>query len=650
MRAGCSVRRKAAHTRSYGQRRSHAGVHKGFASAIVRCVSIALVVAGLAALVWLNASDWYAQYQADRIISQMSSYSYEEDDPVRIECKRQALLYNKMLAKGRFVEGIKSYRLQLTYDDEPMMSFIEIPKISVRLPIYHGTEDNALMAGVGHLEGSSLPIGGDSVHCVLAGHSGMRNTRMFDDICKLCEGDEFVVWTLGDPYAYRVYDIETVLPEQAARSLGIVKNRDVVTLVTCTPYGVNSHRLLVHAARCEYEPGKAQGVGFDAYVNSRNFPLIIALCALCVVALVGFVRCCAKDAGLMWLKPGRFSENDKAVLREKRVAMKRRHKHSGIVGKHLLNIMLAVVITLGLVPASAFAVATQSPNFALEEGHSNSIESYVIVKTADAAEIEGEPVVSCLGDTYLLSYTSKREAADAADRLSEICEFAEVDRPMMAAANSADTSAVVKGYDEGADPFTITAEAFDDSGEADSGSNNGSGAQGDSADEVAESEDAIANADEEIAEQNSGEIDSASRTDADVQAGPFAVEGSEDEASNPDEEGHGEGVFTEDGDEKGLADRKGGKGDEDDVLLALVDSGAPDSANIVDSISVLGNDPRDENGHAAEVLAAILGQAPNVRVLSVRVLDAQAVGTVAATYAGIKAAVAQGASIVNLSL
>ena len=281
--------------------------------AIVRCISAALVVAGLAILVWLNASDWYAQYRADCVITQMSSSYYGESDPVRIECKRQALLYNEMLAEGGSAESVKPYRNQLTYAEEPMMSYIEVPKISVRLPIYHGTEENVLMAGVGHLERSSLPIGGRSVHCVLAGHSGMRNTRMFDDISKLCIGDEFVIWTLGDPYAYRVYDTETVLPEQAADRVGIELGRDLVTLMTCTPYGVNTHRLLVHAARCDYRPESVRDVGLDAYVNGRNLPLIVAMCALCVTVLAGSIARCARAAGRAKLTQGTSLRNGRTA-------------------------------------------------------------------------------------------------------------------------------------------------------------------------------------------------------------------------------------------------------------------------------------------------------------------------------------------------
>lgn len=257
---------------------------------IVRVLAALLMAGGLAVLVYINASDWYAQYLAEQHISEFTALYDDENDPERLHYKEQALLYNEMVAGQTPQEEILPYHEQLFYQHEPMMSYIEIPKISIKLPIYHGTSDDALMAGVGHLEGTSLPIGDTTVQCVLTGHSGMRNTRMFDDLRKLEQGDVFIIWTLNEPYAYEVYDIETVLPEEVENRIGLQEGRDLVTLMTCTPYGVNSHRLLVHAQRCEYTPDTYGNVGYEAYVNDRNLPLLLAMGVLLIMLVTWFVR------------------------------------------------------------------------------------------------------------------------------------------------------------------------------------------------------------------------------------------------------------------------------------------------------------------------------------------------------------------------
>ena len=258
-----------------------------FGRRATRILSTLLIAGGFAALLAVNGADWYAQLVAERHIESFMALYDDENDPERLEYKRQAIAYNEWLSGKDADMDLLGYREQLFYQHEPMMSYIEIPKISVRQPIYHGTADTELMAGVGHLETSSLPIGGETSHCVLLGHSGMRNARMFDDLKRLAAGDEFVVWTLNEPYAYRVFSTEVVLPEEAEERTGLVEGRDIVTLVTCTPYGINSHRLLVHAQRCEYVAEEVASVGLDAYVNDRNLPLIAAMIAVGAVGAGG---------------------------------------------------------------------------------------------------------------------------------------------------------------------------------------------------------------------------------------------------------------------------------------------------------------------------------------------------------------------------
>ena len=130
------------------------------------------------------------------------------------------------------------------------MGYVEIPKIQVNLPIYHGTDAEVLDRGVGHLLGSSLPVGGESTHTILSDHSGMASQKMFTDLEQLTQGDVFYLNVLNETLAYQVTEINTVLPYETDL-LGIVPGEDLCTLVTCTPYGINTHRLLVRGRRVE---------------------------------------------------------------------------------------------------------------------------------------------------------------------------------------------------------------------------------------------------------------------------------------------------------------------------------------------------------------------------------------------------------------
>lgn len=133
-----------------------------------------------------------------------------------------------------------------------MMGYIEINGYNIRLPIYHYDNNNSLEKGVGHNKDTSLPIGGKSTHCVLAGHSGMTHEKMFDDLVRMKIGDVFKINVLNHICAYKVYDIQTVVPSKVNKYIKVQTNKDLCTLITCTPYGVNTHRLLVRGIRCDY--------------------------------------------------------------------------------------------------------------------------------------------------------------------------------------------------------------------------------------------------------------------------------------------------------------------------------------------------------------------------------------------------------------
>lgn len=180
------------------------------------------------------------------------------DDTEITAAKEAAVNYNETLqtitsaaySKDALQQAAESYDGLLNVRGDGIMGYVEIPKISVNLPIYHGTDESTLDRGVGHLLGSSLPVGGLGTHCVLTGHSGLSGQKMFSDLDQLKIGDIFYLKTLDETLAYMILNISTVLPEDTSK-LSSNPAHDNVTLVTCTPYGVNTHRLLVQGERIE---------------------------------------------------------------------------------------------------------------------------------------------------------------------------------------------------------------------------------------------------------------------------------------------------------------------------------------------------------------------------------------------------------------
>ena len=168
------------------------------------------------------------------------------------------------------LEASVDYESQLDPSGNGIMGYIEIPRISVNLPIYHGTDSDTLERGAGHLLGSSLPVGGNSTHTIITGHSGLATQKMFTDLEQLQEGDVFYIHVLGEVLAYQVFHKEAVLPHDTTL-LGISQNEDYCTLVTCYPTGVNTHRLLVQGTRIPYEEAEVieEVVQLEAEPESR---------------------------------------------------------------------------------------------------------------------------------------------------------------------------------------------------------------------------------------------------------------------------------------------------------------------------------------------------------------------------------------------
>ncbi len=202
----------------------------------------------------------------------------------------EAREYNKMIAKSGIhwrmsnEEKLK-YSALLNPGGNGMMAYVEIPKIDVVLGVYHGTNDEVLVRSVGHIEGSSLPVDGDSVHCILSGHRGLPSAKLFTELDKLAEGDTFMIRTLNEVYTYEVDKINIVEPNDLS-TLNIEKGKNYCTLVTCTPYGSNTHRLLVRGHMVETVDTREIMILSEALqIKSTYIAAIIAVPTLIIIAI-----------------------------------------------------------------------------------------------------------------------------------------------------------------------------------------------------------------------------------------------------------------------------------------------------------------------------------------------------------------------------
>ena len=231
----------------------------------------------LIAAAGLTAYPLISNFVNDRYQSLVLTRYEEEigstDAGVLAEAKTAAQAYNESLLPLRYTrEAIRAasedYEALLDPDGSGIMGYVEIPKMEICLPIYHGTDEDVLEKGAGHLPGSSLPVGGPGCHSVLTGHSGVAGNRLFSDIDRLEQGDVFFLRVLGEALAYEVDAVNIVLPHETGL-LAPVRDRDLCTLVTCYPYGVNTHRLLVRGSRIPYEEAAMmERVGEEAPAGS----------------------------------------------------------------------------------------------------------------------------------------------------------------------------------------------------------------------------------------------------------------------------------------------------------------------------------------------------------------------------------------------
>ena len=229
-------------------------------------IIIIILMVGLGVLAYPTFSNYLSQKNGSYAIQEYENVVGELDESEIKNAWDEAVTYNESLV-GRpvhdpFIEGTgmamqDNYHEILTLNET--MCYVEIPKISVKLPVKHGTSDAVLQNNVGHLEGSSIPIGGEGAHSVLTGHTGLSHAKIFTDLIELEEGDLFYVHVLNETLAYKIDQIKVIEPDMTD-DLQRIDGKDYCTLLTCTPYAINSHRLLLRGERTEYIPSERESI------------------------------------------------------------------------------------------------------------------------------------------------------------------------------------------------------------------------------------------------------------------------------------------------------------------------------------------------------------------------------------------------------
>ena len=245
---------------------------------ILLIVALIFIIGGFCVFSYPKVSNYLAEKNQIEAIREYKERIVEIDENKLKEEREKARIYNENLSgdpvHDPFIIGSgyalpENYMEVLNFSNDGVMADIEIPKISVSLPIYHGTSDIVLEKGVGHIESTSVPIGGKSTLSVLTGHTGLPSAELFTRLDELVVGDIFYINVLNEILTYKVYETKVILPDQISE-LQIVEGKDLVTLVTCTPYGVNTHRLLVKAERTEYEEYIPEDIEAGSNSTSEN--------------------------------------------------------------------------------------------------------------------------------------------------------------------------------------------------------------------------------------------------------------------------------------------------------------------------------------------------------------------------------------------
>ena len=259
----------------------------------INLILIGIVLLGLGLIAYPGFADWWNSFHQSRAVASYAESVANLDASKYSEMLASAEAYNADLAKTgvRWImtdEQMAEYNRQLAVTDSGIMGYIDIPKIRVTLPIYHGTDDTILQIAIGHIAGTSLPVGGASTHCVVSGHRGLPSARLFTDIDKLVEGDTFTMTVLNRTVTYEVDQIRIVEPTDLS-NLQIEEGKDYCTLVTCTPYGINTHRLLVRGHRVANANGEANVIADALQIEPVYVAPAVAAPMLIILLILLFV-------------------------------------------------------------------------------------------------------------------------------------------------------------------------------------------------------------------------------------------------------------------------------------------------------------------------------------------------------------------------
>ena len=261
---------------------------------------ILMIIVGLGIILYpIISNQVYQKYYQD-VIGNYERTVTKQKNSQNEKLIEEAREYNHSLTSTNIVDAFQNpnressseYMSILNVNDKGMIGYISIPKIDVRIPIYHGTSSNVLQKGVGHLEGSSFPVGGENTHAILSAHRGLPSSRLFTDLNQLKAGDIFYIYILDQVFAYQVDQILVTEPSET-EALKIVDGKDYVTLVTCTPYAINTHRLLVRGERIEYNSDTEAQVAVDKSLSTADIILYVSLfvaIVFIILAIVALIR------------------------------------------------------------------------------------------------------------------------------------------------------------------------------------------------------------------------------------------------------------------------------------------------------------------------------------------------------------------------
>lgn len=276
-------------------------------------ILVAVLIVGVCLLIYPSFADYWNSFHQSRAVMSYAETVANMDEEEYEKILNEARDYNAKLAQNGINwtmtdEEKEDYRQELDISGTGVMGYIRIRKIDVLLPVYHGTEESILQTSIGHLEQTSLPVGGENTHCMLSGHRGLPSARLFTDLDKLREGDTFSLTVLNETLTYEVDHIWIVEPDDLSH-LQIEEGKDLCTLITCTPYGVNTHRLLIRGHRVDNLDGDAMVTADAIQIRPVFIAPFLAIPLLLILLVYMLVSTAIKNRESMDLKAAYLEEH-----------------------------------------------------------------------------------------------------------------------------------------------------------------------------------------------------------------------------------------------------------------------------------------------------------------------------------------------------